>query len=132
MFKAKDIMKRNVICVRPEMPIYDAMRLLSSRRISGVAVVDEELNLVGVMSEKDVLCTLFDGEDSEDLTVADFMKPNPVSFDVQGTTLVDVCDCLMENDFRRVFITENGKLAGLVSRSDVITSILRFRHQQAD
>lgn len=57
------------------------------------------------------------------------MSTNVISFDV-NTGLIDLCDCLIENNFRRVPITEDGKLLGIVSRSDVIRAILRIKHQE--
>ena len=128
MFRTKDIMTRGVICARPEMPIYDAVRLLAHRRITGMPVVDEELNLVGVLSEKDVLRMLYDTEDSIDQQVSDYMNFGAVSLDINDT-LIDLCDIMTQNIFRRVFITEEGKLAGVVSRSDVIHAILQIKHQ---
>jgi CBS domain-containing protein len=91
-------------------------------------VVDNELNLVGVLSEKDVLKVLYATEDSVEQTVSDYMNVGAVSLDVNDT-LIDLCDCLTENIFRRVFITDEGRLAGVVSRSDVINAILRLKHQ---
>lgn len=130
MFRAKDIMTRAVICTRPEMPLYDAVRLLAQRRITGMPVIDEELNLIGVLSEKDVLRMLYDTADSIEQTVSDYMNVGAVSLDVNDT-LIDLCDCMTENIFRRVFITDEGKLAGVVSRSDVICAILQLKHQVA-
>ena len=130
MFRTKDIMTRAVVCARPEMPIYDAIRLLAQRRITGIPVVDDELNLVGVLSEKDVLRMLYDTEDSIEQQVSEYMNDGVVSLDIDDT-LIDLCDCMTENIFRRVFITDEGKLAGVVSRSDVICAILRLKHQVA-
>ncbi|MCK4958572.1 MAG: CBS domain-containing protein, partial [Planctomycetes bacterium] len=69
MFKVKDAMTTTVVCTRPEMPIYDAVRMLAGRRITGLPVVDADLNLVGVLTEKDVLKMLYDTEDSPEQTV---------------------------------------------------------------
>ena len=60
MFKVKDIATKMVITARPEMPIYDAIRLMANRNITGLPVVDAELNLVGVLSERDVLKLLYE------------------------------------------------------------------------
>ncbi len=131
MFRTKDIMTRGVICARPEMPIYDAVRMLAERRITGMPVVDDELNLVGVLSEKDVLRMLYDTEDSIEQQVSDYMNFDAVSLDINDT-LIDLCDCMTENIFRRVFITDEGKLAGVASRSDVINAILQIKHQTVE
>ena len=45
------------------------------------------------------------------------------ALDVNGA-LVEVFDCLMANDFRRVLVEEDGKLAGVISRSDLMPTIL--------
>jgi len=130
MFKAKDIMTKVVITARPEMPIYDAIRTLADRNITGLPVVDADLTLVGVLSEKNVLKTLYAAEGSPEQTVKDFMSTDVISFDANAS-LIDLCDCLTERNFRRVPITEDGKLLGIVSRSDIIRAILRLKHQQA-
>lgn len=131
MFKSKDVMTQATICTRPEMPIYDAVRLLAGRKITGMPVVNDELNLIGVLTEKDVLSMLYDTEDSIEQTVSDYMSTGVVSFDV-NSTLIDLCDCLTEHHFRRVFITEDDKLVGVASRSDVIRAILKIKHQEVD
>ena len=129
MFKAKDVMTKVVIAVQPEMPIYDAIRTLADRNITGLPVVDADLTLVGLLSEKDVLKTLYATEDSPEQTVSDFMSTNIINFDANAS-LIDLCDCLIENNFRRVPITEDGKLVGIASRSDIIRAILMLKHQQ--
>ena len=128
MFKARGVMTTAVICARPEMPIYDAIRLLTGRNITGMPVVDENLNVVGVLSEKDVLKMLYATDDSVGRTVSDYMKHDPVCLSVDDS-LVDVCDGLIDHNFRRVFITDEGKLAGVASRSDVIGAILQLKRQ---
>ncbi len=129
MFKAKDIMTKTVVCTRPEMPIYDAIRLLAHRNITGLPVVDADLNLVGLLSEKDVLKMLYATEDHEGQSVSDYMTSDTISFDVNDS-LIDLCDCLIDKPFRRVPIVEDGKLMGVTSRSDVIKAILKLKHQE--
>ena len=131
MFKARDVMTTAIICARPEMPIYDAVRLLAGRSVTGMPVVDEELTLIGVLSEKDVLRMLYATEESIGHTVSEYMTIDPVHLTVDDS-LVDVCDCLIDSNFRRVFITDEGKLAGVIGRSDVICAILKLKHQAAD
>lgn len=131
MFTAKDIMTEAVICVRPETPIYDAVELLVENGITGMPVVDDESNLTGVLSEKDVLAMLYAMEDNTGQIVRDYMSTGVVSLDVNAS-LIDLCDCLMQNIFRRVLITDNDKLAGIVSRSDMIKIILKIKEHMAN
>ena len=63
-------------------------------------------------------------------TVSDYMSEDVVSFDVNDN-LVELCDCLTENDFRHIPITKDSKLMGVVSRSNLIDAILKLKHQEA-
>jgi CBS domain-containing protein len=63
--------------------------------------------------------------------VEDFMTQPAIYFD-EDEDLDDVCDCLMNNYFRRVPITSKGKLVGIVSRKDIINHILKSMHQNTD
>ncbi len=131
MFTARDIMTEEVDCIRPKTHIYDAVELLVEKHITGMPVVDDGSNLVGFLSEKDVLTILYAMEDNTEQTVGDYMSTGVVSLDVD-VSLIDLCDCLTQNVFRRVFITENGKLAGIVSRSDIIKIILEIKEHMAN
>lgn len=55
MLKAKDIMTRDVITVRPSTTIEELARILMEHRISGVPVVDDNGNLTGVVTENDLI-----------------------------------------------------------------------------
>ena len=109
MFKAIDVATKMVITTRPEAPIYEAIRLMAGRNITGLPVVDAELNVVGVLSEKDVLKLLYDTLDRADQTVADYMSSKPVTIEATAS-LIDLCDCFISGNFRRVPITHDGKL----------------------
>ncbi len=128
MFKASDVAKKMVITVRPDTPIYDAIRLMANRNLTALPVVDAELDLVGVLSEKDVLRLLYETVDRAEQTVADYMSANVASLDVNAT-LIDLCDQLIDSSARVMPLTENGRLCAIASRSDLIQGILRVKGQ---
>ena len=130
MPKAKDIMTENVVSVKKDTPIYEALKLLAKYNITGIPVVREDMILVGVLSEKDVLRLFYAHEDEEEGTVNDFMTQPAVHFD-KDESLLDICDCLTNNYFRRVPVTSEGKLVGIISRKDVINYILQLRRKDA-
>ena len=119
MSSIRTVMKKDVIAVRPETPVGEAIGLLIEHGISGLPVTDADGRVVGVVTEKDVL-QLFHGSAS---AVRDIMTPEPRCFAVDAP-LVDVVDCLMAKSYRRVMIHEDGKLVGLVSRADLMPAIL--------
>jgi len=56
--------------------------------------------------------------------VQDYMTKDVVGFD-QNTSLFEICRCLVNNNFRRVPILDNGKLVGIISRTDIMAYIMK-------
>lgn len=128
MLPIKSIMTKEVITVRPETPIYEAMQLLLKHRISGMPVVDEENRLRGILTEKDVLRILLYRTDVElKETVADYMTKEVVSFTEDDSAIL-ICQFFMKSPIRRVPIVRDGKLIGIVSRRDIISLILEAKN----
>ncbi len=125
MLKAKDIMTRNVICIKKNTHVVDAIKIMSEKSITGIPVVEDDNTLVGIVSEQDVLRLLHTYEDEKDRTVLDFMTQPAVHFE-EEEPLLDVCYCLRDNTIRRVPITSNDKVVGVISRSDILKCILQL------
>ncbi len=134
MFEAKTIMKTDVFTVKRQTPIYEAINLLVENDITGLPVVNDDMTLAGIVSEKDCLSLLShldalmvigDLKDSV-ASVEDFMTKDVVSFD-KNDDLLDICECLIDNSFRRVPITSGGKVVGIISRRDIVGFILKMR-----
>ncbi len=130
MLRAKDIMTENIISVRKDTPIYEAVELMVKHGISGMPVVEDDMTLVGILSEKDVIILVYGKEDDENKTVNDFMTQPAVHFD-EDESLLDICDFLRKNIFRRVPITSKEKLVGIISIKDALEYILELRRESA-
>jgi CBS domain-containing protein len=127
MLKAKDIMTTEVVSVKRETPIYEAMELLIENEITGMPVVDDDMSLVGVITEKDCLRLFHADEDEKNKTVQHFMTQPAVHYK-ENDSLQTICDFMMINYFRRVPVTtKKGKVVGILSRPDVIKHILQLR-----
>jgi CBS domain-containing protein len=124
MLEAKDIMTKQVICIRKDTPIFEAIRLMADKNITGIPVVEDDLTLVGMLSEQDVLRLFHTYEDEKDRTVNDFMTQPAIHFE-ENELLLDVCYCLRDNPIRRVPVTSNGKVSGVISRSDILKCIIK-------
>jgi CBS domain-containing protein len=127
MFPVKEIMSRNVIVVKPETSILNAVQLLVDNKITGVPVVDNENNLVGILSEFDALRLLYDTNLNGQEPVEQFMSKNVIAFP-DTASAVEICEFFLKDSRkRRVPITNHGKLVGLVSRHDIIKLIVKLR-----
>ncbi len=127
MFKASTAMTANPITVSKDANVYDAIRIMVENNVTGLPVVNQDMTLAGVISEKDVLDLLYNVKD-RDQTVSCFMTHNVVAFD-KNESLVDIAECFMKNHFRRVVITDDNSVVGVVSRRDIIKYILRLRRR---
>jgi len=129
MVKVKHIMTANVVTVRRDTPISEVTELLMKKNITGIPVVEDDMTLIGVVTEKDVLRLFYASGHATNRTVADFMTSPAVHFD-KDEDLRDVFTCLMDNFFRRVPVTSNGKVIGIVSRRDVLAYMSRADYDE--
>ncbi|MBW2384823.1 MAG: CBS domain-containing protein [Deltaproteobacteria bacterium] len=116
----REVMQPEPIVVHPDDSVHHALELLIEYDICGLPVVDSDGCIVGVLSEKDVLKLFYEPEAH---TVDAVMTKDPTTISVDSP-LVEVFDCLMANDFRRVLIHDQHKLVGLISRADLMPPIL--------
>ncbi len=131
---ARDIMTRSLVTFRAETNIFEAIRKLIDRRISGAPVVDADGRMVGILSEMDCLSVLasdeFHADDHTGAVVSDFMS---TTFETVGPD----CDIYMLADYfrakpvRRFPIVEDERLLGQVSRRDVLRGIEAMRRKRA-
>ncbi len=124
---AETIMKTDLVTVTKDTPIYEAITILVENNITGLPVVNDDMTLAGVITEKDVMKLLY-GNLNEPGKVEDFMTEKVISFDHQDS-LIDIAESFMNNHFRRVPILANGKLAGIISRKDIIAYISKLRYK---
>ena len=116
---AKDVMTTDVIVVREDTPVLEALELCVTHRISGIPVVDHQEYIVGMLSERDMLKLHEAGHAMYEQTVSDYMT-QPAIFFEEYESLWDICACFSQHYIRRVPITRSGKVVGIVSAKDVL------------
>jgi CBS domain-containing protein len=125
-------MTRQVVRAKPDTPIYKAVRLLRENEITGMPIVEDDMTLVGVLTEKDVLGLFYTEEGGKSKTVEDFMTRPAVSYK-EDDSLQAICDFMTINYFRRVPVTsKEGKIVGIISRPDIIDYILQVKGESTN
>ena len=118
----RETMTADLFVVKADTPVTEAARLLIDHRITGLPVVDDQNRIVGIVTEMDLMRTL--GEPHRVWrSVGELMTPNPITIAASDPLHV-AFDCLMTHSFRRVLVEEDGKLVGLISRTDLLPAIL--------
>jgi CBS domain-containing protein len=130
MVTAKDIMTTDLITVKKDVPVYEAIERMLEKQVAGIPVVADDMSLLGIITEKDILKLYRAPAEGLVKRVEDFMTSPAVQFE-QDENLQELCLCLIENDFRRVPVTADGKVIGVISRPDVARHILELSRQSA-
>jgi CBS domain-containing protein len=130
MLRAKDIMTKEVVTIRKDSPVCEAIQLLLKNEVAGIPVVEEDMTLVGILTEKDVLGLYYAPEDTREKKAGEFMTQPAVHVD-ENEDLEEICNCLLDVTFRRVPVTSSGKVVGVISRPDVIRWILELAGENA-
>lgn len=120
----RDYMSANLITFTPDMDILTAINQLIEKRISGGPVVDNQGNLVGVLSEKDCLRVAlqasYHGESAGN--VAEFMQKEVKTVDADAS-IPDVAAMFLRDGCRRYPVMRNNRLVGQISRRDVLRAL---------
>ncbi len=119
---AKDIMTKKIITIKENTSVRDTIKLILEKRISGIPVVDDNMLLVGIISEKDLLQLAFFGN-IDDAKVADLMSKDVHTMQ-EDTDLLEIYEFFTQNNYKRVPILSNNKLVGIISRKDMLKHIL--------
>lgn len=122
---ARDLMSSPVRTILPETTIAEAQRILLRYGHSGLAIVDAQKQLVGIISRRDIDIALHHGFNHA--PVKGYMTVNLKTI-TPDTTLPEIEALMVTYDIGRLPVLENGQLVGIVSRTDV----LRELHQERD
>jgi CBS-domain-containing membrane protein len=143
---ARNIMSSPVISVHGDAAVKDVAALLLKSRISAVAVTKRSGELIGILSESDLmrrfeagterrsrwwLNALGGGETAADYTkshgrkASDVMTRNVISAS-PDTPLHEIANLMERNDIKRIPIVNNGQLVGIVTRANLIQAVATY------
>lgn len=143
--RARDLMTPDVVTVPPETPVLAMAKLLADRGISAVPVVDGDGKVLGIVTEADLIRRLAGEEDrpggffaslfgnqerdaeqyarTHGVTARDVMTAEIVAVD-PDTLASAVAHTMEDRGIRRVLVTQDGRLKGIVSRADLLRALV--------
>ena len=142
---AKDLMRREVVVVSPDDSLKKVANLMFRHRLSALAVVDDQGNLLGQITDKELIQAALpdfktlisnlnysmDVESFEELLKKEdkikvrqlFKTDHEVVR--RDAKIVEIAAMMLFKDLRRVFVTEEDKLVGVLLRKDIVHMIIR-------
>jgi CBS domain-containing protein len=148
MLKARDIMTRDVITVRPETTVEELARLLIEHKISGTPVIDKDGRLVGIVTENDLITQnkrlhiptiirLFDayimlgsGRMEEEIkkmaatTVGEICTRDVVTV-TEDTSIEEIATIMSERHIHLLPVVRDERVVGIIGKADVVGAMTR-------
>ena len=109
----------NVVTIRPEQVIREAIARLAEYNIGALVVMDETNLPIGILSERDITRALAQDEQIFPKLVSDLMTKNVITALPQDD-LISVANTMTEKRVRHLPVVEKGKLVGIISIGDVL------------
>ena len=121
-----------LISISPELPVAEVVNVLAEKHIGAVLVLDAPGNLIGILSERDIVrCLASHGGGVLQMTAAQLMTRSPTTA-APEISVATAMEMMTEGRFRHLPIVESGKLVGLVSIGDVVKARITQQEHEVD
>ncbi|MBO0723302.1 MAG: CBS domain-containing protein [Blastocatellia bacterium] len=119
---ATDVMIKDVLTVKESTPLKDVTRIFSERKITGAPVVNENGNLVGVISETDIIRKTNSIGAWSPSTAGQIMTKPAVTVS-PNDTLQRICELMSNRSIHRVVVAEGDQIVGIITTMDILRAI---------
>lgn len=115
--KVKDIMTKSVASLNASDNVKRAAELMREHNIGALPVCEQE-KIIGVVTDRDItLRNVADGQNAAQQKVRDIMTSTPIVIN-QEMDVREAANIMKERQVRRLPVSENGNLVGIVSLGD--------------
>jgi len=116
--KLADIVRdQKLLALTEHATVQEACRCMWECRVGSVLVVDHHQRLTGIFTGRDAVRALAEGKNAEVTTLVQVMTPNPIAL-AADSRAIDALREMSNRGFRHLPVVEDGKIWGVVSRSD--------------
>lgn len=127
--KVQDILQKksgSVLTIHPHQTLFQASQILAEHNIGALLVEDDAHELVGILSERDIVRQLAQaGESVGKLTVGEVMTTDVVTV-LPDDEIADLSSTMTNKRIRHLPVMQDGQLIGIVSIGDVVKAQLDF------
>jgi CBS domain-containing protein len=117
--QVRDGMSELVLTVGPSHSVRAVARLMAQRGVGAAVVIDPEGNGPGIITERDVLISVGEGQDPDGESVADHLTRDVV-FAAPDWSLEEAAAAMLRGGFRHLIVLDRGDTVGILSVRDVV------------
>ena len=125
------LIERGCVTVKADSSLETVVGMLVEWGIGTVVVVDQDMQVLGILSERDIIRHLSEKKPLEGMTAKDLMTVEVITVDQQATSS-ELMQLMTENRIRHVPITKDKKLVGIVSIGDVVKRMLEKYERETE
>jgi CBS domain-containing protein len=125
------LIERSCVTTYADCPLDYLIAILAERRIGTVVVVNSDHQVIGIVSERDIIRHLSTGGKTANSVTKNIMTSKVITVE-NNVTSAQLMQLMTEHRIRHVPITRDGKLVGVVSIGDVVKRLLEKYEQEAE
>src|SRR5437660_2819048 len=114
-----DGMSSVVLTVGPDHTLRDAARFMGRRGVGAAVVMDPEQPGPGIVTERDILLALSEGQDPDSERVGDHLS-GKLTFAAPDWSLERAAEAMVRGGFRHLVVVEGGETVGVLSMRDIV------------
>ena len=117
--QVRDGMSKMVLTVGPDHTLREAARLMYSRQVGAAVVIDPEQPGPGILTERDVLDSLGQGQSADTEKVRDHLSGN-LTFASPEWSLERAAEAMVRGGFRHLVVVDGAEIIGILSMRDIV------------
>ncbi|WP_028061233.1 CBS domain-containing protein [Candidatus Solirubrobacter pratensis] len=117
--RVRDAMTENVLTFEPGRTLRDAARFMTDHTVGAVVIIDPEQPGPGIVTERDLVRSLGNGQDPDTELVGDHLTANAAFADADWD-LQEAADAMARGGFRHLVVVVDGALQGIISMRDIM------------
>jgi len=126
--KISQIMATRVVAAKPNATCTSLAQKMLAGFVSGLPVVDDEGHVIGVVTEFDILKVLRKGKEGLSAVAEDIMTKDPICLEADQR-VSEAIELMAEHHIIRIPVVREGKLVGIVSRTDILGAYVKEEFQ---
>ncbi|KGP71458.1 CBS domain-containing protein [Pontibacillus yanchengensis] len=128
MKSIQDIMTKDVACCTSDDNLFEAATTMKQRNVGSVPVCDNDKNLLGMVTDRDLVIRGYAQKKSGSSTIQEVMS-DKLTTCTPETSVEEASKIMSEKQIRRLPVVEDGKLVGIVSLGDL--SLEKYSNEAA-